>query len=98
MTSAYERLGVTLGASAAEIKAAYHRQLKAFPAHSHPQEFKAIRQAYETLRKDLAQQARDFFEPRPFDLSIEPELVQKLSVRLGDRLKMTLPELLKQTF
>ena len=51
MTDHYEQLGIAPGATPAEIKAAYHAKLKEFPAHTHPQEFKATRAAYEALRK-----------------------------------------------
>jgi curved DNA-binding protein CbpA len=51
MQDHYDRLGLSAGATSAEIKAAYHAKLKEFPAHTHPQDFKAIRTAYETLRK-----------------------------------------------
>jgi len=40
MTSPYDRLGISSSATA-EIKAAYHAKLKEFPAHRHPEEFKA---------------------------------------------------------
>jgi curved DNA-binding protein CbpA len=51
MTDHYERLGISPGATAAEIKTAYHTKLREFPAHTYPEEFKKIRGAYEAIRK-----------------------------------------------
>jgi len=61
MTSPYDRLGISSSATSAEIKAAYHAKLKEFPAHRHPEEFKAIRAAYDAIRQGESSEADDFF-------------------------------------
>jgi tetratricopeptide (TPR) repeat protein len=45
----YERLGVARAASQAEIKKAYQSLLRQYPPERAPDEFKRIREAYETL-------------------------------------------------
>ncbi len=46
----YQRLGLNPDAPVAEIKRAYHRLLRMYPPERFPEEFKRIREAYETLK------------------------------------------------
>ncbi len=99
MTSPYDRLGVLPAATPAEIKAAYHAKLKEFPAHSHPDDFKAIRSAYDTIRKGESSQADDFFfNVRPVEVTLDPEVLEQLRKRVSDRLEISLEELIRETF
>jgi hypothetical protein len=96
MSDPYALLAVPPGASATEIKAAYHRQLRQFPAHSHPLEFQEIRAAYETLRAAGAHQA-DPLRPGPLRAHLDPEAVDALDVRLRASCRLSLAELLRLT-
>jgi hypothetical protein len=99
MTAAYDRLGIAPTATPDEIKAAYHAKLKEFPAHSHPEEFKAIRAAYDTLRKGDSQAADDFFFlVRPLEATLEPTVTQQLRQRVIDQVAVSLDELIRETF
>ncbi len=99
MTSSHDRLGVLLTANPAEIKAAYHAKLKEFPAHSHPEEFKAIRTAYEAIRKGESSQADDFFfSVRPLEATLNSADLEGLRQNVRDRLKISLDELIRETF
>jgi len=99
MTSSHERLGVSPTATPTEIKAAYHTKLKEFPAHSHPEEFKAIRSAYEAIRKGESSQADDFFfMVRPLEAKLNPSDLEGLRQRVRDRLAISLDELIRATF
>jgi hypothetical protein len=99
MTSAYDRLGITPTASPEEIKAAYHAKLKEFPAHRYPEEFKAIRSAYDEVRKGgTPQEDNFFFLIRPIDAPIDPTLVQQLQERIIKELELTVDELIRETF
>ena len=99
MQEHYDQLGIAPGATPAEIKAAYHAQLKAFPAHSHPQEFKAIRAAYEALRKAPNQQPTDdFLEPKPVGTSLDQSLIDELRVQTTAAADVSLEELILLTF
>lgn len=97
MQEHYERLGLSAGATPAEIKAAYHAKLKAFPAHSHPQEFKAIRAAYEALRK-APQAADDFFDLKPIEAELDEALLTQLQQRATAAVDVTLEDLIYLTF
>ncbi|MBJ7898569.1 MAG: molecular chaperone DnaJ [Cyanobacteria bacterium RI_101] len=96
--SPHERLGVAPGVSPAELKAAYHAKLKEFPAHSHPQEFKAVREAYEILRKDPAQRSREILKAKSFDLQMDPAPVERFKARLMERLDLSFADVLRKTF
>jgi curved DNA-binding protein CbpA len=98
MQDHYERLGLSSGATPDEIKAAYHAKLKEFPAHSHPQEFKAIRSAYEALRKASKNASEDFFEPKPIDATLDPAQLAVLRQRAMADLEVTLKDLIYLTF
>ena len=99
MTSAYDRLSISSSATAAEIKAAYHAKLKEFPAHSHPEEFKVIRAAYDRLRQRESSSADDFFFlVRPLTATLDPTLLQQLRHRVSHELEVTLEEMIRATF
>ena len=74
MKEHYEILGLSPEATPAQLKSAYHAKLRSFPAHSHPQEFKAVRQAYETLRQRRPNQSADFLSPPPMKATIVDSL------------------------
>jgi len=98
MSEHHERLGVAADATPAEIKAAYHRQLKAFPAHSHPKDFKAIRAAYETLRHPPAQRKDDFLELKPVEAELDPKLLAALKQQAMAVVSVSLEDLIVMTF
>ncbi|WP_026101121.1 DnaJ domain-containing protein [Synechococcus sp. PCC 7336] len=97
MNEYYECLGVAPNATPAEIKRAYHAKLREFPAHTHPQEFKAVRAAYEALRKGPQQQL-DILAPRPIEVSIDTELVEQIRQRAIAELEVSLEDLIRLTF
>jgi hypothetical protein len=97
MQDSYDRLGLSPGATPAEIKAAYHTKLKEFPAHTHPQEFKAIRTAYETLRKAPSPEA-DFFDTTPIQVSLDQTLLDSLQQQATATVAVTLEDLIRLTF
>ncbi|MGB7087903.1 MAG: DnaJ domain-containing protein [Phormidesmis sp.] len=98
MQEHYDRLGIAPGATLAEIKAAYHAKLKEFPAHSHPQDFKAIRTAYEALRKAPNQTAADFFELKPVEAELDKTLLAELQKKAMAATDVTLKDLILLTF
>jgi hypothetical protein len=99
MTSPYDRLGISSNATPEEIKAAYHQKLKEFPAHRHPEEFKAIRAAYDEIRKGEAPAGDDFFFlVRPLKATLDPDLLQQLRQRAIAQLEVNLEELIRETF
>ncbi len=99
MTSSHDRLGVSPTATPVEIKAAYHAKLKEFPAHSHPEEFKAIRVAYEAIRKGESSLVDDFFfMVRPLEATLNSDDLEGLRQRLRDHLEISLDELIRETF
>ena len=52
-TDPYEVLGIDASASPDDIRHAYFRLVRQYPPEAHPEEFKRIRSAYETLRSPL---------------------------------------------
>ena len=97
MQDHYDRLGLAFGATPAELKSAYHKKLKEFPAHSHPQEFKAIRVAYEALRKSPQPQS-DFFELTPIEAELDHDLLKQMEQRAIAATDVTLEDLILLTF
>ncbi|MEO0770351.1 MAG: DnaJ domain-containing protein [Cyanobacteria bacterium J06649_4] len=97
MQEHYDLLKISPEATRAEIKAAYHMKLKEFPAHSHPQEFKAIRGAYEALKKPV-QVANDFFDLKPVEANIDKELLASLKSKASAAVEVTLEDLIVLTF
>ncbi len=99
MTSPYERLGISPTATPAEVKAAYHARLKEFPAHRHPEEFKAIRAAYDGIRKGGTAETDDFFFlVRPLDVTLDPMVLAQLRQRVVAQLTVSVDELIQETF
>ena len=100
MTSPYDRLGISPTATPAEIKAAYHVKLKEFPAHSHPEEFKAIRAAYNAIRKKGESPETDnfFFLVRPLEATLDTSVVEQLRQRVISQLEVSVEELIRETF
>lgn len=98
MQEHYERLGLLPEATPAEIKAAYHAKLKEFPAHRYPQEFKAIRSAYEALKKSAGVTVDDFFKLKPIEAKLDPTLLETLRQRAIDSVEITLKDLIYLTF
>lgn len=99
MTSPHDRLGISPTATPAEIKAAYHAKLKEFPAHRNPEEFKAIRAAYDEIRKGEQSETDDFFFLlRPLDATIDPEALKQLRQRVTSQLEVSLDEMIRETF
>jgi hypothetical protein len=97
MPDPYEQLGLAPGASPAEIKAAYHAKLKAFPAHTHPEEFKATRAAYEALRK-APQGEDDFFAVSPIKADLDEATIAQLRQRAIAAAEVTVEDLIRLTF
>lgn len=97
MNSHYERLGVSPGATPAQIKAAYHAKLREFPAHNFPEEFKAVRAAYEALRQGNTAE-EDFLTPRPINVSLEPEVISRLRQQALSQLEVSFEDLIRLTF
>jgi curved DNA-binding protein CbpA len=98
MDSPYEILGIPADASPAQAKAAYHVKLRAFPAHTHPTEFKAVRSAYEALSKASNAAQGDFFKVRPIEDKIEPAVIESLKEGLIGQFSVSLEDMLRDTF
>ena len=96
--SHYNLLGIEPGATPAEIKAAYHAKLREFPAHTYPQEFKAIREAYEVLRQGGSAQAVDFFKIQPMKAELDQTLLNQLRTKARSLLEVSLDDLIRATF
>ncbi len=97
MTSHYEQLGISPGATSTQIKAAYHAKLREFPAHTYPKEFTASRGAYEALRKGETQDD-DFLKVRPLEAQLNPEILQQVQQKALAQLEITLDDLIRATF
>ncbi len=98
MTNHYECLGISPSATSAEIKAAYHAKLREFPAHNYPEEFKAIRAAYEALRKGETTQQEDFFKMRPLQAELDPNVLKQVREKAISQLEVSLDDLIRATF
>jgi DnaJ-class molecular chaperone len=98
----YDRLGVPTSASPEDIKKAYHQKLREFPAHKAPQEFKAIRQAYEALKnqsKGFVYTTDYFWDLNGFgEQPINPDQVEMLREYLAQQQSLSLEELIKISF
>lgn len=97
MTNPHQLLELSADASPEHLKAAYHRKLRQFPAHSHPQEFKAIRSAYETLRQAPKQQD-DVLAPGPLTLSLDETVLDQVEQRAVASIDGSLPRLIRLSF
>jgi hypothetical protein len=98
MTVHHDRLGIAPTATPAEVKAAYHAKLREFPAHTHPDDFKAIRTAYEAIRTGAASQTEDFFKIRPLEVTLDPEPLNHLREQIMTHLTVSLDDLIRATF
>ena len=96
MADPYALLGVTPEASAAELKAAYHRQLQRFPAHSHPQDFQRIRAAYDTLRAAAVNRG-DPLKPGPLRIQLDGDALADLETQVRGACRIDLATLLRLT-
>ena len=83
MTDPYTVLQVTPEATPSEIKLAYHRQLRQFPAHSHPKEFQQLRAAYEAIRS-AGEHRGDPLRPGPLMARLDPEALATLNTRVRE--------------
>ena len=97
MSNPHDLLGVAPEATGIELKAAYHRKLRQFPAHSHPQEFQQIRSAYEALRAAGVNRG-DPLQPGPMLEGLEPELLDAIECRVRASCRLSLADLLRLTF
>lgn len=98
MRDHYNLLGVASDATLDQIKAAYRAKLREFPAHTHPEEFKQVRSAYEALRQMLKAKPEDFFQEKPLEVEIDPALLQQLQEEAIAQLQVSLDDLLRLTF
>jgi hypothetical protein len=98
MTNPHDLLGIPIDATPAMAKTAYHGKLREFPAHTHPNEFKAIRAAYEAIKTGITSPTKSFFEPQPMNLSIDPAIIEQLKQNLTAHLEVSLEDLLRETF
>ncbi|MBW4617827.1 MAG: J domain-containing protein [Cyanosarcina radialis HA8281-LM2] len=98
MTSHYEQLGLSPGATTAQIKAAYHAKLREFPAHTYPEEFKAIRGAYEAIRRGETTQHEDFLKFRPLEAELNLESLKQVQEKAIAQLEVSLEDLIRATF
>ena len=98
MTDHYQQLGISVGATPAQIKAAYHGKLREFPAHTYPKEFKAIRAAYEALRQGGTTQYEEFLKIRPLEAELNPESLKQVQEKALAQLEVSLEDLIRATF
>jgi hypothetical protein len=98
MTTHHETLGITPDATPAQAKAAYHKKLREFPAHTHPTEFKAVRAAYESIQTGSSPPVDDFFKMKPIQETIDPVMLQTIKKNLIDQLDVSLDDMLRNTF
>lgn len=96
MADPYALLNLPPDADAAALKAAYHRQLRRFPAHSHPEEFQRIRAAYDSLRAAGANRG-DPLQPGPLRAELDGEVLAALEARLRRTCRIDLATLLRLT-
>ncbi|MFN9643758.1 MAG: J domain-containing protein [Cyanobacteriota bacterium] len=97
MADPYALLAIPPEATPAELKAAYHRQLRRFPAHSHPREFQQIRAAYEAIRA-AGEHRADPLKPGPPRERLDPEVLAALEARVHASCRLSLTDLLRLTF
>jgi hypothetical protein len=93
----YALLGLVPQATNAEVKAAYHRQLRQFPAHSHPQQFRQIRAAYDAIRA-AGEHRGDPLQPGPLLAQLDPEALASIEASVRNSCRLSLDELLRLTF
>lgn len=98
MPTPHDLLGISIDATPAMAKTAYHTKLREFPAHTHPTEFKAIRAAYEAIKTGVAAPNKSFFQPQPIAMSIEPAIIDRVKQNLIAHLEVSLEDILRETF
>jgi curved DNA-binding protein CbpA len=98
MNSPYQDLGITPDATPTEIKAAYHRKLREFPAHTYPSEFKAIRAAYEALGSGKTTRDQNFLQVRPLSAELDSEILAKIQTKAIAQLVVSCDDLIRATF
>lgn len=99
MTNHAELLGIEPDADLATIKAAYRAKLKEFPAHSHPAEFKAVRVAYDALRKTAGPGGEEErLIPKPLEVTVDPKLVRALRQSVLGDVEKSLEDVIKLSF
>ncbi|NJO42224.1 MAG: molecular chaperone DnaJ [Cyanobacteria bacterium CRU_2_1] len=98
MTSPHDRLGISPDAAPAEVKTAYHAKLREFPAHTHPEEFKAVRAAYDAIRKGETAKDDDFLNVRPLEVTLDPDSLKQLREKALAQIDISLDELIRETF
>lgn len=98
MGTPFELLGIAPDASPKAIKRAYHVKLKEFPAHTHPQEFKAIRTAYDAVRQGSTVTVEEFFKRKPLEASFDPETLTSLRKQATASIQIDLKNLTRLTF
>ncbi len=98
MRDHYALLGVSADATLDQIKKAYRAKLREFPAHTHPEEFKQVRAAYDALRQMLKAKSEDFFKEKPLEAKIDPALLEQLKEGAIAQLQVDLDDLLRLTF
>ncbi|MGK7888784.1 MAG: molecular chaperone DnaJ [Leptolyngbyaceae cyanobacterium] len=97
----YDRLGVTADSSLADIKKAYRAKLREFPAHSHPQEFKAVRESYDAIQTHLKSPTKttdDFFERKPIEEKLDETAIAQIKQRAMDQVQVSIKDLIALTF
>ncbi|NEP59554.1 MAG: J domain-containing protein [Symploca sp. SIO2G7] len=98
MNNPFEQLGIAPDASPEEIKRAYHAKLKEFPAHTHPQEFKAVRTAYDTVRKGSTVTVEEFFKRKPLEASFDDQVLATLRKQAMAKIQLDIKTLARLTF
>lgn len=98
MSTPFEQLGITPDASPKEIKRAYHAKLKEFPAHTHPEEFKAIRAAYDAVRRGSRVTVEEFFKRKPLEASFDDQTLATLRKQATAKIQVNLKSLARLTF
>lgn len=98
MTTPFEQLGITADAGPKEIKRAYHAKLKEFPAHTHPKEFKAIRSAYDAIRKGSTVTVEEFLKRKPLEASFDDNVLATLREQAIAKVQIDLKTITRLTF
>lgn len=96
----WERLGLEPGASPEAIKAAYQEKVRAFPPTTHPQEFKAVRKAYDVLKDPANHKVvrPSFWQPAVTDQQIDPAAIAQVRAQLPKQAQLDLKTLIRLSF
>ena len=78
----YQRLGLERGADERAVKKAYFTLVRQFPPETHPDEFKEIRAAYETLSDPVARARYDAVDPDYREYG--PEVAEAMQAAVKD--------------